>query len=285
MAGAAAARRRLRRLDGASQLAADAARAAGVELRPLTSIADAEAILAVMAATWGPFQSLPREEIVALAYSGNVPIGAFDGDDLIGFVLGWAGVDENGPHLHSHMLAALPDRRHRGVGYALKLAQRARCLEVGIRVVRWTFDPLVARNAHFNVRKLGAVGERFHRDFYGPMEDAINRGDRSDRLVVRWDLEREPGSPAAISTVADAGLIAGPDGSPERPPVGAAATHVRTVIPSDHPTMRGERPEVARAWRDAVADVFEELFDRGLVPVDFDVADSAYVWSVPRDGP
>jgi predicted GNAT superfamily acetyltransferase len=283
VAGAAAARRRLRRLNGASQLAADAARAAGVELRPLTSIADAEAILAVMTATWGPYQSLPREEILALAYSGNVPHGAFDGDELIGFVLGWAGVDEDGLHLHSHMLAALPDRRHRGVGYALKLAQRERCLERGIRVVRWTFDPLVARNAYFNLHKLGAVGDRFHRDFYGPMEDAINRGDRSDRLVVRWDLQQEPGPPAAVSTPAEVALGAAPDGSPQRHPTGAGATHVRTVVPREHLPMRGEQPDVAKAWRDVVADVFEELFGQGLVPTDFDIAESAYVWTVPDD--
>ena len=67
---------------------------------------------------------------------------------MIGYVLGWAGVDpDDGLHLHSHMLAALPDRRHRGVGYALKLAQRAQALDQGIDLVRWTFDPLVARNA------------------------------------------------------------------------------------------------------------------------------------------
>jgi predicted GNAT superfamily acetyltransferase len=285
VAGAAAARRRLRRLNGASQLAADAARAAGVELRPLTSIADAEAILAVMTATWGPYQSLPREEILALAYSGNVPHGAFDGDELIGFVLGWAGVDEDGLHLHSHMLAALPDRRHRGVGYALKLAQRERCLERGITVVRWTFDPLVARNAYFNLHKLGAVGDRFHRDFYGPMEDAINRGDRSDRLVVRWDLKREPGAPEPVSDPAQVGLSASSDGSPERRSFAAGATHVRTVIPSEYAAMRGERPNLAKAWRDAVADVFEQLFEHGLVPTDFDIAESAYVWTAPDDRP
>jgi predicted GNAT superfamily acetyltransferase len=91
----------------------------------------------------------------ALAESGNVPYGAFAERDLIGYVLGWAGVDPaEGLHTHSHMLAAVPDRRHRGVGYALKLAQRAQALDQGIRFVRWTFDPLVARNAYFNLQKL-----------------------------------------------------------------------------------------------------------------------------------
>ena len=69
--------------------------------------------------------------------------------------------------MHSHMVAAVPDRRHAGVGYALKLAQRASTLEQGIEMMRWTFDPMVARNAWFNLGKLGALADRFDPDFYG----------------------------------------------------------------------------------------------------------------------
>ncbi len=173
-------------------LARTAARAANVELRPLTALAELDDAVGVMVATWGAFQLPPRELLIALAHSGNVPFGAYDGDRLIGFVLGWAGVDGDGLHVHSHMLAALPDRRHRGVGYALKLGQRAQALEQDIHVARWTFDPLVARNAWFNLGKLGAVADGFGRAFYGEMTDEINAGDRSDRLVVRWDLDPDP---------------------------------------------------------------------------------------------
>ncbi len=176
------------------ELAFEAARAAGVELRPLAELEDADRILRVMNATWAGPEPFPREVLRALADSGNVPFGAFDGDETIGYVLGWAGVDpEDGLHTHSHMLAALPDRRHRGVGYALKLAQRAQALDQGIAEVRWTFDPLVARNGYFNLSKLGAVADRFDRNHYGAMVDEVNAGERSDRFTVRWDLEREPG--------------------------------------------------------------------------------------------
>ena len=186
-------------MNAAWKLAHDAASAAGVTLRPLTTLDDADAIVRVMAATWG--EEMPRETIRALAGSGNVPWGAFDGDELIGYVLGWAAVAEtDGLHEHSHMLATLPDRRHAGVGFALKLAQRASCLDRDIHLVRWTFDPLVARNAHLNINKLGATCDRFHRDYYGQMPDAINVGDRSDRLVVRWRLDLEPRAPARPTT-------------------------------------------------------------------------------------
>ena len=171
---------------------ADAAAArAGIAFREMTTVEDADLINEVIEVTWGG-QHLDREVVRALAVSGNVPIAAEVDGTVVGFVLGWAGVDRDGLHVHSHMLAARPDRRHAGVGTALKLAQRAQALGAGIHVMRWTFDPLVGRNAWFNLGKLGVVADRFERAFYGRMTDAINAGERSDRFVVRWDLDREP---------------------------------------------------------------------------------------------
>jgi predicted GNAT superfamily acetyltransferase len=255
-----------------------AARAAGVELRALTTLEDAEAISGIMIATWGEHQLLPREMIVALAHSGNEPYGAFDGDRMIGYVLGWAGVDpQDGLHLHSHMLAALPDRRHRGVGFALKLAQRAQCLEQGIRTVRWTFDPLVSRNAWFNMGKLGAAADRFHRDFYGAMGDELNEGERSDRFMVRWDLEREPG-PRSLGGEAPTVLQRGGDPAAPVPelvaPAGQAGGWVE--IPREYAEVRASDPELGGAWRDASADTVEALMAAGCVAAAFDRERSAY---------
>ena len=116
-----------------------------------------------------------------------------------------------------------------GSGSALKLAQRAQALEQGMHVVRWTFDPMVARNAWVNLGKLGAVADRFRRDFYGAMTDTLNDGERSDRLVVRWDLDREPG--------------------PRSVPDDAATV----TVPRDYPDLRERDPEAARAARDETA--------------------------------
>ena len=234
-------------------LAHAAAETAGVTLRPLTSLADADAILRVMIATWGEHQLLPREEILALAESGNVPWGAEAGGETIGYVLGWAGIDpEDGLHLHSHMLAALPDRRHRGIGYALKLAQRASCLDQGIHLVHWTFDPMIARNAWFNLGKLGATADRFRRDFYGAMGDSLNAGERSDRLVVRWELDRTP----ALRT--------------------APASHEEVVVPREYEALRAADRAAAFVERDRVAEALEDSFARGNIVVAFDGSSATY---------
>ena len=75
------------------------------------------------------------------------------------------------------------------MGFALKLHQRAWCLDRGITLMEWTYDPLVARNAYFNLSKLGATVAEYLPDFYGVMGDGINRFDESDRILVHWPLE------------------------------------------------------------------------------------------------
>jgi predicted GNAT superfamily acetyltransferase len=259
-----------------------AARAANVELRPLTALHQLDDAIGVMVATWGEFQLPPRELMVALAHSGNAPLGAYDDERLVGFVLGWAGVEEGGVHIHSHMLAALPDRRHRGVGYALKLGQRAQALEQDIHVARWTFDPLVARNAWFNLGKLGAVADGFGRAFYGEMTDEINAGDRSDRLVVRWDLDPDPAPrpwPEGLPIV----LAAEGDPAGPRPVPGAASGDEGGVVevPRDHAELRRRDPPLAARWREASAQVLEVCFRAGSIARAFDKARSAYAL-VPR---
>jgi predicted GNAT superfamily acetyltransferase len=259
-----------------------AARAAGVELRPLDTLDDADRLLDVMIATWGNHQLLPREMIRALADSGNVPYGAWSGDRLVGYVLGWAGVtSDDGLHVHSHMLATIPDRRHRGVGYALKLAQRAACLDQGVSLVRWTFDPLVSRNAHFNLAKLGATADRFLPDFYGEMTDTLNAGERSDRLMVRWDLEKEtPGLRGPVGAV----VLDRTGDDPHLPvptevgPAGDGPALIR--IPREYHDLRDRDRSLAEAWRDATAEALSVAFRAGLVVTGY-TADAAYVLTRP----
>ena len=257
-------------------LAHEAAAAARVRLEPLRSVDDATAIGDVIVATWGE-QPIGTEVVRALAESGNEPYGAFDGDDLIAFVLGWAGVDADGLHVHSHMLAARPDRRHAGVGYALKLAQRAQALDHGIHTVRWTFDSLIARNAYFNLAKLGAVADRFERAFYGEMGDALNRGDRTDRLTARWGLDDAPGRravPAAATVLRRNG-----DGPLMETSDLGSADAVAVEVPPEYHELRARDPALADRWRDAVAEAAESCLEAGLVAVAFDRERSAYVFA------
>jgi len=262
------------------QGAHDAADAAGVTLRALEDLEDADRILDVMIDTWGEHQLLPRELIRALQHSGNVPYGAFAAGELRGYVLGFLARDSDGPHVHSHMLAVRPGGRSKGVGYALKLAQRAQALDAGVSVVRWTYDPLLARNAHFNLQKLGANADGFERDFYGEMDDQLNRGDRSDRFTVRWELHPEESSPGEVSVRP---VLRRSEEIPPRPErIGDPAEDgagVSVAIPEDYPTLREEDPELSRSWRDATADAFEACLRAGMEAVRFERFSSAYIFA------
>jgi predicted GNAT superfamily acetyltransferase len=260
-------------------LAHDRARVAGVTLTPLTTVADADRINDVIDRTWGG-QRLDREVVRALAASGNVSWGATDGDRLVGFVLGWAGVEDAGLHVHSHMLASVPDSRHRGVGEALKLAQRAQALDQGIHLVRWTFDPLLARNAWLNVGKLGAVIDGFERDFYGAMQDVLNEGERSDRAFIAWHLVREPG--LRHVAVDPETLVRDVDGEPEAGDV-ASGSPVSIAIPREYVELRAADPARADRWREAIAGALERCLSAGLVGLAFDRDRSAYVFGTPPE--
>src|SRR5207249_4797793 len=101
-----------------------------------------------------------------------------------GFFGGERGVD----HLHSHILGVEDPARAGGVGFALKLHQRAWALDHGLHRVTWTYDPLVRANGYFNMAKLGALGSQYLVNFYGAMDDSINSGDQSDRILITWNL-------------------------------------------------------------------------------------------------
>ncbi len=95
------------------------------------------------------------------------------------------------PYLHSHMLAVAPAYQNRGLGFALKLVQREDARSRGIQVIRWTFDPLMAKNAYFNLHRLGATARMYIRDFYGRLGSALQGGLPTDRLLAEWRLDTD----------------------------------------------------------------------------------------------
>jgi len=258
-----------------------------VAVVPLTGLEDADRVRSVIESVWGE-QVLPREMVRAFQHAGSVLYGAeAPGGDLVGFVLGFAGLSE-GLHVHSHMLAAVPEWQDRGVGFALKLAQRAHCLDHGIEQVRWTFDPLVARNARFNLGKLGAEAFRLLPNFYGRMTDRLNRDDRSDRFELRWRLSSERvgralAGEAERPRIGEA-LVARDERGMPRPTGKPPQPGATVAVPADHHALKGRDPAAARAWRDAVEEAARRCFEAGLAAVWLD-RDRGYVFDLPEAAP
>ncbi len=87
----------------------------------------------------------------------------------------------------SKRMVVLPEYRGQGIGYRLKLAQRELAIAEGVRLVVWTFDPLLSLNAHLNIRKLGALCSAYSENYYGTSEEGgLTTFGMSDRLMVEW---------------------------------------------------------------------------------------------------
>ncbi|MFC5217487.1 chorismate synthase [Streptomyces coerulescens] len=201
------------------------------------------------------------ETLHSIAHAGGAVHAAYDGERLAG-----ACVAVFGPPLSREVYSVLA-AAERGLGVPLKEAQRAWAVELGARTMRWTFDPLVGRNARFNFVKLGAAGTEYLVDFYGPMADGVNDGDETDRLAVTWDLiDPAPDEGAAGPGVREAAPTthAAPDGGPlARRDL--SDRYVWCRVPDDIVALRAADPQLALRWRRAVRDVFTKAFADGFL--------------------
>lgn len=212
------------------------------------------------------------EWLRALSHAGNYVSGAYAGESLVGGCIGFFAAPL-GRALHSHIAGVAAELRGRNVGFALKLHQRAWALERGITRVSWTFDPLVRRNAWFNLAKLGALPTAYLESFYGTMSDGINAGEESDRILVDWPLDadrvvgacagRPPGVDAAalLAGGATVGLDADVAGRPV--PSRSSGDVVLVGVPPDVERLRIEDRDAAQAWRFALREVLGGLLADG----------------------
>ncbi|MER6441023.1 GNAT family N-acetyltransferase [Streptomyces sp. NPDC001185] len=268
--------------DEAVAQAAEAAAVTGTHVREVTSGREFDAVQDLFNVIWrpGPFAAPMTGELLrALAKSGNYVGGAFDGDELIGACVGFFGAPADAA-LHSHIAGVSNVARVRGVGFALKLHQRAWSLQRGVSAIHWTFDPLIRRNAYFNIVKLGARPEEYLTDFYGGIHDAINGGDDTDRLLTRWQLVGEPVRAACAGdfTPADAvscraagaavALDRNPSGAPVRGTLDSSTLLV--AVPPDIERLRLAAPGTAKEWRAALREVLDTLMAEGARVTGFD---------------
>lgn len=280
--------------DPGHRIAADALTAAGAaayeagcHVRPISALADLEAACRLFEGIWKPGgeNALATPELLrAMDKAGSYVAAAFDGaegGELVGACIGFFGPPPDGA-LHSHIAGVSARMRGRSVGFALKAHQRSWALQRGAAQVSWTFDPLVRRNAYFNIGKLAARPAQYLPNFYGRMNDGINGADDTDRLLVEWQLaapevaaacrghhratdagaERVRGASVALSATAD--------GRPRTHPVTGPRTLI--AVPQDIERLRRSDAGSAASWRAAVRDALGGLLADGWRVTGFDRA-------------
>ncbi len=227
-----------------------------LDIRELRTTEEMVAASAVFEAVWGsPDGGMPPNLLRALQHSGNYVVGVYDGAQMIAASAAFFGPPA-ARSMHSHVTGVLPGFQARGVGRALKAHQREWAFARDVGTITWTFDPLIARNAHFNLEVLGARVTDYLVHHYGAMGDGINGGDESDRLHVAWRLA----SPLPTPDPADLVAV--------------------VEIPQDIERLRRDDPTAAVAWRRRVRDDFRAQHDAGLVVGGF-VTGQGYLFTRP----
>ncbi|MEU4331929.1 GNAT family N-acetyltransferase [Nonomuraea dietziae] len=243
-----------------------------IEIRELHRLEEFAEAFRLFTGIWGfepGNQPVNPEMMRALSHAGNYVAGAYEGGLMVGASVAFFA---EGAALHSHITGALTGR---GIGLELKRHQRRWALDRGLDRITWTYDPLVRRNAHFNLTKLGARPEKYLPSFYGVMDDAVNKGDDSDRLLAVWRL----GAPPSPFTVEGARVALREEAG--RPVEGSMDARVLLVaVPEDVESLRKEDAGAAKAWRHAVRDVLGGLLDGGARVTGFH-AKSYYVVERP----
>lgn len=214
-------------------------------IRELATVDDVVAAAAVLREVWRTDRdSVPTNLMIALAHTGNYVVGLYDDERLVGASVAFF-ASPAARSMHSHITGVLPEYQSMGLGRVLKQHQRAWALARDVGTITWTFDPLVARNARFNLSVLGARATAYVVDMYGRMNDGVNRGDETDRILVSW----------AVAS------------APARTPVQVAAT---VAVPADIHELRKSNPSDAAAHRVRVREELRTHLDAGLIIAGFD---------------
>jgi predicted GNAT superfamily acetyltransferase len=204
----------------------------------------------------------PRRHLIVSRQAGGWTLGAFVVGSLVGFVHHLVAVRNNNEIFgYSHMMAVAKDYQNKGVGARLKWAQRERALAEKRSFIKWTWDPMQARNAHFNLNRLGVTVDTFADNFYGTdynTDPAQKTGERpglqSDRLFANWDLVAP--RVEALSSGAASTLTAQPSAT--------------IAIPSAWSTLVRENVNTARQEQLRVRTEFQQAFHAKLVCAGFE---------------
>ncbi len=246
--------------------------------------ADFDACVLLQRAVWGlgDLEITSALQMIASVHAGGmVHLAESPEGQAVGFAYAFPGLRGNVPHLHSDMLAVLPEHQKLGLGVRLKWAQRQEALERGLALITWTYDALQARNANLNLRRLGAEAAEFVENLYGITTSTLHHGLPTDRLLVRWDLQAprveeraragEPPRNVALPDAPRINDVKWQGGWPvsSEPRLDLEASDLLLEIPPDWDVLCQAAPRVAEGWQGISRRAFETYFARGYRAADF----------------
>lgn len=216
---------------------------------------------------------LPIHQTLTAVQNGGLVIGAFIGNQMLGFSYGFAGFADGKSYLCSHMLGIDPDYRGGGIGGIIKQKQREYAIELGYDKIVWTYDPLETRNGYLNLSKLGAACSLYIEDCYGSMEDNFNSGIPSDRFKVEWILDNDREKRQAIQLEQVKKPFSYEIGAGQLPKLNAIDEQLQTLgnskqpiavpVPAHFQELKAKNHELALEWRLKTREIIQTLFSNG----------------------
>jgi len=223
---------------------------------------------------WG-IHPIPTHQTYTAVKNGGLMLGAFSGEEIVGFSYAFPGFSKGKTYLCSHMLGIHPDYRSIGIGKLLKEEQRRFALEMGYDLITWTFDPLESRNAYLNMSKLYGICDTYLENCYGEMEDGLNKGLPSDRLQMEWWISSErvdkKWTPQIAAYVRPFTVECSTQGNPmieaESGKIPTNSEGIEVPVPEDFQLIKKTEPRLALDWRLKIRTVLQTLFDAGYAAV------------------
>jgi predicted GNAT superfamily acetyltransferase len=249
-----------------------------VEIRRAQGLEDYQRVVELEKEVWGytEMEDLAAVPILMIAnrFGGAVLVAEEKSGRFVGFSMANLGcTPERKLFWWSHMTAVIKEYRNKDVGLRLKMRQREEALDAGIDEIHWTFDPLQALNAHFNIHKLGAIVRQYEENVYGFSPSPLHRGLPTDRFVAEWHLNANRENAMILRDIDAMARINTPDAEPN---LELQETRLLLEIPMNINELRERDLAAAGLWQDRVRAACRHYFQAGYVVTDFVLLDRAF---------
>jgi len=250
-----------------------------IEIRELSALEEFQSCVEIQKVVWGfddPYDIVPLPLLIVSQRMDGVILGAFNGNEMIGFVYSLPGEHKGRKGQWSHMLAVLSDYRNSEIGYRLKMAQYELSQQKGYEFLEWTFDPLESRNAYFNLKKLGCIATEYEENIYGITSSPLHGGMPTDRLIAHWMI------PPLVKTLPESAKV------PERPSLVTGTKLIEQgvlileevfldsqepflfmEIPEEMQQLRAKSPDAALQWRLKTREIFQHYLHQECILYSF----------------
>lgn len=244
-----------------------------MEIIPVEDPDEIGEIVPVIRSAWGMTEmaQIVKDTVAAMRFHGGLVLLAKDNGQAIGMSFSFPARFGNQSYLYSHMTGVIQDRKYSGIGQQLKLRQKEWAIKQGYDLICWTFDPLMALNANLNIGKLGGIARSYIPNFYGNMDDSLNRGNPTDRVVCEWWIKAKP----LPGTVPEDIIV--PEDESRMNTLIASKTSFLLRIPDDFIKIKRETPEKAIDMRINYRESFRKIFRSGYVLSGFNRQNCAYI--------